>query len=288
MPLSTPHRTAARRIASATVAAGAALGLTAASVGTAHAATSGGMIIGGTEQPNGSYPFMAALLVKGQGKPLDRHFCGGSLIEPNMVMTAAHCVMGAKPKHIETVVGRTVLSKKNQGQLRKVTDIVVHPRFAKNKPAYDLAVLTLNKPINGITPVRLPTVGTDALIRPGAEATAIGWGTTNTERPTHPDRLRAVNVPILSHVECKAAFPFYDTKVNVCAGVEGKDSCSGDSGGPLFRKLQGRVYQIGVVSYGDCAEQGAPGVYTYTGSSKVWDTLYELPQGKRVKRLLGR
>ncbi|MDX2933269.1 S1 family peptidase [Streptomyces ipomoeae] len=295
LPSNTARRAAVRRIGSGVVAAGAALGLAAASVSTAHAATSAdrgrpsAQIIGGSAQANGAYPFMAALLSKGKASPFDRQFCGGSLYSADIVMTAAHCVMGAKPKEIETVVGRTVLSNKKQGQLRNVADIVIHPRYLKKQEAYDVAFLILKKPVNGIAPVRIPTVGTDALIRPGAKATVIGWGNTNTDVPSFPDRLRAVDVPIVSHVECKATYPQYDKKVNVCAGVEGKDSCQGDSGGPLFRKLEGRVYQIGIVSYGEgCAEQGAPGVYTYPGSDELWDTLDESAKGKKLKARLGR
>ncbi|MGW0828085.1 S1 family serine peptidase [Streptomyces sp. NPDC002845] len=297
MRLSTARRATARRITFAVVAAGAALGLAATSVGTANAASPsdrdrpGALIIGGVAKPNGSYPFMAALLSKGTGNPADRQFCGGSLLDSFVVMTAAHCVEDAKPKQIETVVGRTVLSKKKQGQLRNVSEIVVHPRYAKGEFAYDVAFLVLKKPVNGKAPVNLPTAGTDALIRPGAKATVIGWGNTNTEVPSFPDRIHAVKVPIVSHIECKAAYPEYDKKVNMCAGVEGKDSCQGDSGGPIFRKLKGRqgVFQLGIVSYGNgCAEQGAPGVYTYTGSAKLWNTLGESRKGKKIKSLLDR
>jgi secreted trypsin-like serine protease len=296
MRSSTAHRTAPRRITSLAIAAGAVLGLVATSAGTAdatptHPGRPDSPIIGGTEKPVGSYPFMAALLAKGRGNPHDRQFCGGSLLDANVVMTAAHCVVGAQPKQLETVIGRTVLSQKNQGHLRNVTDIVVHPRYARGQEAYDIAFLMLDKPVTGTAPVNLPTAGTDALIRPGTKATVIGWGNTDTEVPDYPDRLRAVDVPIVSHIECKASYPGYDKKVNVCAGVEGKDSCQGDSGGPMFRKLPGRrgVFQTGIVSYGDgCAAQGAPGVYTYTGSAKLWDTLGESAKGRKVKRLLGR
>ncbi|MCB5167739.1 serine protease [Streptomyces bambusae] len=280
------------RLASAGLAAGAALALVgSAATATAHAATDPkpvANIIGGVEQPDGAYPWMAALLSKGKASPVQRQFCGGSLIAPNVVLTAAHCVTGEKPQQLEVTVGRTMLSKKGQGQLRNVLSIVSHPRYKQNE-AYDLALIELAKPVTNIAPVKLPTAGTDALLRPGAKATVIGWGNTDTEITRYPDRLRGVKVPLLSHPECKATYRGYDKTVNVCAGVEGKDSCQGDSGGPLFRKVAGRTYQIGIVSYGEgCAEQGAPGVYASTSSAKLWKTLGESKEGKRMLRLLGR
>lgn len=304
------RRGRARHIATGTAAAGAVFALLAAAAPGATAATGGHdgertvrpvakPIIGGVETPNDAYPFMAALLSKGKGSAVDRQFCGGSLINQRVILTAAHCVEGETPKTMEIVVGRTVLSNSKQGQVRQVRPsefpgdpggIVVHPRYAKNA-AYDMALIELDKPVKGIAPVKLPTQGTDALLRPGQKATVIGWGNTDVDMPHFPDRLRQVKVPLLAHDECKVSYGEYDAKVNVCAGVEGKDSCQGDSGGPLFRPVPGRAtpYQIGIVSYGEgCGGQGAPGVYTSTSSDKLWKTLDESPAGKKIKKVLGR
>ncbi|WP_455361455.1 S1 family peptidase [Streptomyces sp. SYSU K21746] len=292
-----PSRRRARRTTSVGLASSAALVLVATAVTTATAQPVPSeertrpsiKIIGGVQQPDSAHPWMAALLTKGSANPAKRQFCGGSLISGDAVLTAAHCVMGAPAKQIEVTVGRTVLSNKRQGQLRGVKNIVVHPRYLKGDPAYDLAVLELAKPVTGIAPVKMPTAGTDALLRPGAQAKVIGWGNTDTEVPSFPDRLRGVEVPLLAHAECTATYPDYNKAVNICAGVEGKDSCQGDSGGPLFRKVSGRTYQIGIVSYGDgCGEQGAPGVYASTSSAELWNTLAESPEGKRIKKRLRR
>ncbi|MBP2329437.1 secreted trypsin-like serine protease [Kibdelosporangium banguiense] len=245
-------------------------------------------IIGGTDVPNDAYPFMAALLDKGPGSPLERAVCGGSLIGAATVMTAAHCV-GGDPATLEVVVGRTVLSNSQQGEVRNVTEISSHPLYGK-QPGYDIALLRLDKPVDGITPIQLPTRGTDGLIRPGTKAKVIGWGNTDTAQPHFPDRLRQVDVPFLSHNECEIAYPkeigldAYNRATEVCAGVEGKDSCQGDSGGPLFRTVPGtQTYiQIGIVSRGEgCAAQGGPGVYTYIGSKVLWDTMSEAKAAQR-------
>ncbi|MET8684241.1 serine protease [Streptomyces sp. NPDC004732] len=292
-PQRTPLRTPTRKssVAAALAATGAALAMVATSAPAAHA------IIGGTEVSNDAYPFMTAVLSKGSGSALDRQFCGASLVTPDTAVTAAHCLVDdagkpVKPKTLQVAVGRTVLSSR-QGQIRNIAKggVVVHPRYLKGKEAYDVAFLQLEKPVRGISPVALPTQGTDALIRPGQKATVAGWGNTDTELTHTPDRLRQVRVPILSHAECGTSYKEYDSKVNFCAGVETKDSCQGDSGGPIFRKVPGREAPIliGVVSYGDgCGAQGAPGVYTSLSSSKLWKTLDESPSGKKVKRALNR
>lgn len=291
---SSDSRKATKRVAATGgLAAAAALAMVAAGAPAANA------IVGGTEVSNDAYPFMVALLEKGQGSALDRQFCGGSLVTPDTVMTAAHCLVDdagkpVKPKTLQVAVGRTVLSNAKQGRIRNISKdggVLVHPRYLKGQEAYDVAFLQLAKPVKGISPVALPTQGTDALIRPGQKATVAGWGNTDTELTHTPDRLRQVRVPILSHAECRTSYAEYDSKVNFCAGVEGKDSCQGDSGGPIFRKVPGREAPIliGVVSYGDgCGAQGAPGVYTSISSSKLWKTLGESPEAKKVKRALRR
>ncbi|MEV5481892.1 MULTISPECIES: S1 family peptidase [Streptomyces] len=286
-----PSRRGVHRTAAAVLAAGASLALVAAAAPTGRAgqsvlsgdsSTPSVSIIGGQEVPNDKYPFMVALLKKGSGSARKRQFCGGSLTSQHTVMTAAHCIKGLGAKDFEAVVGRTDLSDSQQGQIRNVRSVVVHARYAKGDRAYDQAFVELAKPVTGIRPVKFPTIGTDALIRPGAKAIALGWGNTDPFMPHTPDRLREVHVPILSQDECKAShdrpWDSYNSQVNICAGVAGKNSCQVDSGGPLLRKVPGRQYpiQIGIVAGGSsCSAQGAPGVYTYIGSTKLWDTLDE-------------
>ncbi|MEV6238386.1 serine protease [Lentzea sp. NPDC051838] len=237
-------------------------------------------IIGGVDVPDDAYPFMAALRLKRPPSARGQVVCGGSLIDAVTVLTAAHCV-GNDPEDLEVVVGRTVLSNGRQGQVRDVAAISSHPRFGR-EPGYDVALLHLDDAVVSIRPILQPTRGTDALIRPGAKATVIGWGNTDTGLPHRPDRLRQVDVPLLSHNECAIAYgpemglDAYNRATDICAGVEGKDSCQGDSGGPIFRTVPGTQthIQIGVVSRGEgCAAQGGPGIYTYTGSQQLWDTM---------------
>lgn len=257
-------------------------------------------IVGGQGVPNDAYPFIASLEVSGQSK------CGGSLLGPTLVITAAHCVTTTDPltglpvldvDGLSVVVGRTVLSDATQGQERGLSEepgiapVAVHPRYLAGDSAYDVAFLALDAPVEGIVPVRLPTKGTDALLRPGQNATVIGWGNTDPTLTNFPDRLREVQVPMLETTECELSYGSFRPGVNMCAGVVGKDSCQGDSGGPLFRQPPARetAYQIGVVSYGDgCGAQGAPGVYVSLSSAALWDTMTESASGKAVKTALGR
>lgn len=238
-------------------------------------------IIGGTGVTNDQYPFMAALLLN-SGPESGMQFCAGTLYKPNVILTAAHCVTGRDPEGVSVAVGRTVLSNTQQGQVRAAVSFKIHPRYDQSDPrseeSYDMALIELDKPVEGITPVQMPTPGTDALIRPGAQAVVAGWGLTDDVLEHSPDRMQQVTVPILSQAECQASYGSdeFNTEIDICAGLAGKGSCRGDSGGPLLRKIPGREVpiQIGIVSRGgeNCATQEEPGIYTSLSSKELWNT----------------
>src|SRR3712207_344775 len=139
-------------------------------------------IVGGTAVPNGKYPFIAALIdTRIQGNtPFDQQFCGGTLIDKNSVLTAGHCVdddpeapgVQLRPTApLRVTVGRTVLNSK-QGQVRRVSRIVVHPDLRPNRSgAYDVAVLKLIGSVSGIQPIKLATEKQNNLETPGRKLT---------------------------------------------------------------------------------------------------------------------
>jgi len=223
-------------------------------------------IINGEPVPNGKYPFMAALIdQKRQGTIKDKLFCGGSLIDKTHVLTAGHCVFQRgpntdppqKPQDTLVFVGRTVLTS-NQGQVRNVKDIDVHPVFKAAKLAgtsdfrYDVAVLTLSRAVKGIKPIELATSSQNNLERPGRKATIAGWGDTvpNDNKLTIPNRMQEAQVPIVSDSRADKAWekdPFQgasqpnDFVPPLMIGAGGKQTitCQGDSGGPLFVRTSG-------------------------------------------------
>src|SRR5918993_2202168 len=205
------------------------------------------LIVGGTAAPNGKYPFMAALLDKRRpGDAFDELFCGGTLLDKDSVLTAAHCLVNPKPDKLQVVVGRTTLNQ-NRGQLRAVSRRSIHPRY--NRYGYDAAVLKLSRPVKGIKPIKLATAKQNNLEKPAHILTTAGWGVVK-QRPgpfdIRPKRMHEVSVPVVSDSRAKRTYQSqgltYLPSLQVAAGKKGNGACFGDSGGPFFdscRRPQG-------------------------------------------------
>ncbi|MGW1994610.1 S1 family peptidase [Embleya sp. NPDC001921] len=226
------------------------------------------VVVGGTPADTATYPFAVALSSRAEyGSARSGQFCGGTLIAPTKVLTAAHCMYDANGKRddradLKVIQGRTDL-RTTQGREVVVGEVYVNPGFDPSVISGDWAVLTLDEPLGaGVASM----VEQDAdVYASGTASTVVGWGDT-TGRGDYSSALRQVTVPLVSDATCRTAYPggqsgTYDASAMVCAGerLGGKDACSADSGGPLL--VAGRV--AGIVSWGDgCALPGKPGVYT--------------------------
>ncbi|CAG0889650.1 unnamed protein product [Darwinula stevensoni] len=230
-------------------------------------------IIGGEYTKPGEYPWMAALLHKSSPR---RPFCGGSLISPVHVLTAAHCVNKFQhdPSSILIRIGEHDFVSEFETDHRDfhIQKIFVHPDYEEinSGSLNDLAIIKLNSSHEiGQTTVCLAE-------KPGdfqnCEAVVIGWGMNNPESGTQPPILKQVLVNVYSQEMCQSLYGNI-TNTHLCAGNQNgeKDSCQGDSGGPLLVGLEGKWVQVGIVSYGySCALPQHPGVYANVSSHLPW------------------
>jgi secreted trypsin-like serine protease len=238
----------------------------------------GPRVVGGEPVPDGDYPFVTSLGdTRYGGTAYIRHFCGASLIDRDSVLTAAHCVLDTPKWPLRVTVGRTVLSG-GGGQTRRVSRIVIHPRFnGVSNAKYDAAVLTLNNPVRGIAAIRLAGASQDELEKPGRLVTVAGWGNTIKQPPNgdngsrYPDRMHVAHVPIVSDARARDVYgSSYVGALMIAAGKDGKDTCDGDSGGPMFARQDDKRYQIGITSFGKgCGASGYPGVYTEVNARAI-------------------
>ncbi|XP_038062004.1 mannan-binding lectin serine protease 1-like [Patiria miniata] len=261
-------------------------------------------IVGGREAVRGSWPWQALVKVFAPNYDfLEVEICGGSLLNEEWVLTAAHCVTGGN-KYRPSFFGNLVptdavevgLGIHNRKQhtpetlYTSVQEIIKYSEYDAGSWDSDVALLRLNQSVqltDYIRPICLPeqnrrpgwnddsTVRIRNVADGEDEGVVIGWGQTGRYRSTS-NVLREVNVGVnVPRDECNEAMNKRITRNMVCAGPRegGRDACFGDSGGPLMLRhaTTGRYFPYGMVSWGDgCGEEGKFGVYARIENFVNW------------------
>ncbi len=279
-PKTTRGRKGAARLAS--LASLAMLICAAALPATSNAAPAN-RIVGGFAVPATTAPYQVAVYDFNASLGAGQLFCGGSLIRPRVVLTAAHCVVSPSPfattpgnDYILAGAGR--FSDRSQGIEIHIASAVVNPAYSELNRRGDAALLILDAPVPSTyaTPIKLAGPDERPLWSSGRQATVSGFG-AEFEGGTPSDVLKAAGVGILNDVYCRESYPgLIEPSTMFCAGFAqgGTDACQGDSGGPLTVPARGGdggfVRQVGVVSLGNgCARANAPGIYSRVGADPL-------------------
>ena len=229
-------------------------------------------IVNGVEVTKGRYPYQVALFTED-----DQFYCGGTLVSPSHVLTAAHCVLSCTA-YVE--IGRhNFLDDSEKVEKIEVESMIKHPSYDCDSVDFDFGILKLRE--NSTYDTVTLDDGTHDLIG-GENVTIIGWGSTKkvgafefwSFSSSLSDVLLEAEVDVVSNNDCKDAYGDSGiTDQMFCAAREGTDTCQGDSGGPaLILGLNSTEdIQMGITSWGfGCADKNYPGVYARVSTVKVW------------------
>ncbi|XP_034081246.1 transmembrane protease serine 4a isoform X2 [Gymnodraco acuticeps] len=225
-------------------------------------------VVGGSDAFIEDWPWQVSLQQGGQ------HSCGGSLVSPRWIITAAHCFTGSKKElsRWRVVSGRTYIGTLGGSYVDR---IILNANYDPARNDYDIAMMRLSSPISvGVSrkPVCLPP---KAFGLPSqASMSVTGWGYLEEKGKVSPT-LQKASIPLIGRLKC-ASPTVYGSSITqrmICAGFldGGVDACQGDSGGPLVYFASSQWHLVGVVSWGvGCARERKPGVYSNVEEMLNW------------------
>ncbi|EDV91196.1 chymotrypsin-1 [Drosophila grimshawi] len=232
-------------------------------------------IVGGGDVPSGEYvPYQVSLqYLTSEGY---RHYCGGSIIAPDRILTAAHCCADFNVTRMSIVAGIRNLDDQ-RGSRSQVLSYAIHPDYQELVTS-DIAVLNIDPPLvfNDVS-VAAIDYADEEFVGGGVSVTLTGWGLRLPvplpilDSVNYPNTLQRMTYNTITNQECRNRGMEDVTETEICARGVFRGACSGDSGGPLVRNNNG-LKQVGVVSYGlvVCGVFIVPDVYTRVSTFRQW------------------
>jgi trypsin len=248
----------------------------------AHAA-----VVGGTTAPAGSWPWLA--FIDDQLGPDDEELCSGTVVAPNLVLTAAHCAEDLStspatvddPSNFTVITGSLDRTDAATSQVSQVTQLATHAAFTETTTSGgvtvigDAALLVLATPTTA-PPITLANSTDVAVTQPGVLAYVAGWGLTDPlDQSSLPDVLQSAPTVVQSAQYCEAHSPYFSSVAQVCtvdAPTYATSICGGDSGGPLVAEMPNSTWvQIGITSTdtNDC-DTAEPDTFTSVAYVDPW------------------